>query len=115
MVGVFTLMATNQAVYRRGQSKAEAQQNARVALQTMMREIRVAGYDPSGVLATLPSPTAFQVANQNDLTFVADFDRDGVLDQVSYRLQGTQLVRASSSWSGTAFPAPASSELLRHA
>ena len=110
-VGAMTLYASNQDAYRRGQTQAESQQNARVALQSVARELRVAGYDPSGVVATLTSPTPIQVANANGLTFVADVTQDGVLDQVSYQLQGGRLVRSISSWDGTAFPTPVPGEL----
>ena len=96
---------------RRGQSRAEAQQNARVALQTAAREIRIAGYDLSDVVSTLTPPTAIRVTNQSDLTFVADVTGDGVLDQVSYRLQGGQLIRELASWNGSSFPAPVAGEL----
>ena len=111
MVCAFTLYASNQDAYRVGQSRAEVQQNARVALQTAAREIRIAGYDLSDVVSTLTPPTAIRVANQNDLTFVADVTGDGVLDQVSYRLQGGHLVRELSSWDGSSFPTPVAGEL----
>ena len=47
MVGAFQLVATNNTAYSLGQSRAEAYQNARAALDTMTREIRVSGYDRS--------------------------------------------------------------------
>jgi prepilin-type N-terminal cleavage/methylation domain-containing protein len=111
MVGAFTLYASNQDAYRVGQSQAEVQQNARVALEAAAREVRLAGYDLSGVLSTLTPPTAIQVANQSDLTFVADVTGDDVLDQVSYKLQGGRLVRELSSWNGSSFPTPVAGEL----
>lgn len=111
MVGAMTLFSSNQDAYRRGQLRAEIQQNARVALQMASREIRSAGYDVSGVMAGLTSPTAIQVANSNRLTFVADVTGDGVLNQVTYRRQGSQLIREFSSWTGSAFSSPASGEV----
>jgi prepilin-type N-terminal cleavage/methylation domain-containing protein len=111
MVGAFTLYASNHDALRQGQTKAEVQQNARVALQVAAREIRIAGYDPSGVLPTLTSPTAIQVANPNNLTFVSDVTQDGVLDQVTYQVRDNRLIREISSWNGSSFPAPATSEV----
>jgi len=74
-------------------------------------EIRTAGYDPSNVMTLMPT-TAIQVANANTLTFIADVDGNNVTDQVTYRLQGTQLIRDFASWGGAApFPAPASEQL----
>ncbi|MGH7371645.1 MAG: hypothetical protein ACREJK_07345, partial [Candidatus Methylomirabilales bacterium] len=36
---------------------------------------------------------------------------DNVTDRVTYRLQGTQVIRDFSSWIGAAFPAPAPDQL----
>jgi prepilin-type N-terminal cleavage/methylation domain-containing protein len=113
MVAAFALYASNQQIYHRGQTKAEAQQNARVALETASREIRIAGFDMSGVLDTLTPPTSIQAANASDLTFAADLNGDGVLDRVTYRVQNRRLIREFSSWNGSAFTAPTSSELAQ--
>jgi len=105
MVGALSLFATNGGVYKSGQSKAEVQQNARIALESAAREIRMAGYDHSGVImGTLTNHTSIQVGNASSLTFVADVTNDNTLDQVTYRISGTQFVRDFSSWNGTAFP-----------
>lgn len=111
MVGALTLVASNHDAYRRGMTIAETQQHARVALQKMDRELRMAGYDLSGVLETLTSPTSIQSAEQGDLSFVADVTGDGVLDQVTYRLSGTDLVRDIASWNGSSFSSSGSGEL----
>jgi prepilin-type N-terminal cleavage/methylation domain-containing protein len=106
LVGAASLFATNNSAYNAGQSKAEVQQNARVALESAAREIRMAGYDHSGVIAgSLTNHTSIQTGNATSLTLVADVTNDNVLDQVTYRLSGTQLVRDISSWNGTSFPA----------
>ncbi len=111
LVGAVSFFATNGGLYNRGQSQAEAQQNARVALEAIAREIRMAGYDHSGVIAALASPTSIQTGSSSSLTFVADATGDGVLDRVTYRLQGSQLVRDISSWNGTAFPTATTGEV----
>jgi len=106
MVGAVSMFATNSGVYRSGQSKAEVQQNARIALESAAREIRMAGYDHSGVItAALANHTSIQAGNASSLTFVADVTNDNVLDQVTYRIAGSQFLRDISSWNGTAFPA----------
>ena len=98
-----------------GGNKVEVQQTARVAMGIMANEIRTAGYDPSnppvGVIPGLASPWAIQVANANTLTFIADVDGDNVTDQVTYRLQGTQVIRDFASWGGGIFPVPVSEQL----
>jgi len=105
LVGAVTLFATNGGVYNTGQSKAEVQQNARIALESAAREIRMAGYDHSGVIDGLASPSSIQVAISGALTFVADVTGDDVVERVTYQRTGTQFVRDVATWNGTAFPA----------
>ncbi len=104
LVGVCTIYAASLKSFNRGQNKIEAQQNARVGIEVLARELRLAGYDPSDAINVLPT-TAIEVAAANTVTFIADVDGDAVSDRVRYGLQGTRLVRDSASWSGTAFPA----------
>jgi len=115
LIAVYTSFESGQKTVTWGETKAEVQQTARVAMGMMANEIRTAGYDPSnppvGVIPGLPSPTAIQVANANTVTFIGDVDGDNVTDQVTYRLQGTQVIRDFSSWIGGAFPAPAPDQL----
>lgn len=107
---VYTLYTASQTTFARGQGKVDVQQNARVAMGMVAREIRLAGYDPSDVINLLPT-TAIETAGANTTTFVADVDGDGATDQVTYRLQGTQLMRDFSTWNGAAFPPAASAEV----
>jgi prepilin-type N-terminal cleavage/methylation domain-containing protein len=108
--GVYTVYDSGRATVARGQNKVEVQQTARVAMDMMASEIQTAGYDPSNAMNLLPT-TPVQVANGSIITFIADVDGNNVTDQVTYRLQGAQLIRDFSSWNGATFPAPASEEL----
>lgn len=119
VVGAIYLMySTSHTTFTRGQTKIEVQQNARVAMEMVARETRTAGYDPSDALTTLGT-TAIQTANANSITFIADVDGDNSnpadgtpdTDQVTFRLNGTQLIRDFSTWGGAAFPAPTASVL----
>lgn len=111
MVGAFTLFATNNKIWAQGQSATETHQNARIAIDRMARELRIAGYDLSGVMAGLAIPTGIQSANASSVTFVCDVDRNGMLDQVTYNLSGSRILRGVSTWNGTTFPAAVSNEL----
>ena len=87
--------------YLTGSNQIEAQQAARVALERMVREIRGAGYNPTGAAACPPptkcpivgapglgNPTATALMIQNDL------DGDGTFEeQIAYTLNGTDLQR----------------------
>jgi len=108
---VYTTFTASHRTFARGEDKIEVQQTSRVAMGMAASEIRTAGYDPSNVMTLMPT-TAIQVANANTLTFIADVDGNNVTDQVTYRLQGTQLIRDFASWGGAApFPAPTSEQL----
>ena len=62
MIVIVVLWQQSQQAYFRGATAAELQQNARVALEQMTREIRQAGYDPCryiGVAGTCATTSAF--------------------------------------------------------
>ncbi len=112
LFAVYTMLTGNQATYARGENRVEIQQNARVAMRRMIREIRMVGYDPSSAIPAQASQTAVQIANANTITFIADLDGDNDADNipdtdwVRYQLQGSQLIRESSSWVGGAWTPP---------
>lgn len=113
LFAVYLMLITNQVTYARGENKVEIQQNARVAMRRVAREVRMSGYDPGSAIPAQASQTAIQVANANTITFIADLDGDDVSDQVTYRLQDNQVIRESASWVGGAWTPnpPVSSEL----
>ncbi len=110
LIAVYMSFESGQKTVTWGEIKAEVQQTARVAMGMMANEIRTAGYDPSNAITLLPT-TAVQAANPNTVTFIGDVDGDNVTDRVTYRLQGTQVIRDFSSWIGAAFPAPGPDQL----
>lgn len=109
--GALSFYLVHQRAMARGQEKIEVHQNARVALASVARELRMAGYDPDGVIPEQSSPTAILAADADTLTFLADVDVNGELDRVTYRLVGTNLVRETAPWNGSSFSARTSSEV----
>src|SRR3989304_6020528 len=75
---------------------SDAQQSARIALERMTRELREAGYDPTGL--GLP---ALVVAGPTRVAFQRDLNGNGVLDptreRVTYLLRGRGLRRAAGA------------------
>jgi type IV pilus assembly protein PilW len=122
---MYLVYVMSHTTFVQGTSQVELQQNARVGIDGMAREVRMAGYDPSGAIPTLGAaaqncttnppqgsgPFAVQVACANYISFVADVTGDGITDRVVYKLQGNQLQREIASWNGANFPAAVSSEL----
>ena len=105
VVAALLFFSTNTGAYRVGQVRAEGHQNARIGLDEMEREIRVAGYDLSGRMELLATPTAVQTAQAGQVAFVAELNGNAALDQVTYRLAGDQIVRDFASWNGASFGA----------
>jgi type II secretory pathway component PulJ len=111
IVGISTVYSRTHVLYMRGQNRVEVQQSARIALVTMMREIRSAGFDPSGAVAEQTAQAFVQAAESNRLVLLLDVDGDATTDRVTYRLEGQRLVREVSAWDGDEFLLPSSGEL----
>jgi len=106
MLGVTTFYVSNQRTYERGRAQVETHQNARVGLEMLARELRMAGFDPLDQIPLQATPSVFLVATADTLTFLADVSGDDTLDRITYRQQGDRLIREFSSWDGSGFPAP---------
>ncbi len=103
IAGVYLLYTTMQSTMSRGEMKADLQQNARVAMDRMVQELRMAGYDPSGIIPHLSVPprAAIRAATPNCVAFVADVTGSGTASQVTYSLSQTTLRRRESPWDGS--------------
>ena len=86
MAALLGLVQAGVGGYRWGSARIEAQQSARIALERMARELREAGYDPTGA-----GLAAVVTAEPTRVVFQRDLDGDGVLDptreQVAYLLR----------------------------
>ena len=102
MTGLLTFIMTGNQTYLTGSNQIEAQQAARVALERMVREIRGAGYNPTG--AACPPSKNCPIGGATDLdnlTFTAlmiqnDTNNNGTFEpteRVLYTLNGTDLQR----------------------
>jgi prepilin-type N-terminal cleavage/methylation domain-containing protein len=80
MLGLYLAFDTTWATYSRGQGRTDVQQNARVAMDQMARQIRIAGYFPEN-FTTPPAVPALanplQVASDNALAIYGDADGSG--------------------------------------
>ena len=92
VAATFTVLRQGEQGYLFAAAQLEAQQNARVALERMAREIRAAGFDPTGAgfpAIVSPAPTSFTIQN--------DWNGNGVIDAnneiVTYLLRSTTLRR----------------------
>jgi prepilin-type N-terminal cleavage/methylation domain-containing protein len=101
MTGLLTFMMSGNQTYLTGSNQIEAQQAARVALARMVREIRGAGYNPTGAPACPPAISCpivgapgFGNPANTALMIQNDLDGDGTFEeQIAYTLNGTDLQR----------------------
>jgi hypothetical protein len=96
MLAAYQVFDASRATYSSGQRKVDVQQNARAAMDELMRQIRVAGYFPENF--TTPPPATplvnpIQVAANNALAIYGDVDGSGVSNVFLYCLDGTLLRR----------------------
>ena len=108
MTGVYVLYTTMQSTLSRGELKSGLQQNARVGLDRMIQEIRMAGYDPSGAIGanfdlmkTLPPKAAIRAGSSTCLSFVSYRPSTITSAQITYSFSGTTLYRREDPWSGS--------------
>lgn len=92
MAGMVALLHAGLGSYGWGRARVEAQQSARTALERMVKELREAGYDPTGAKLA-----AVLEAGPERVTFQRDLNENGVIDptreRVSFFLRGTVLRR----------------------
>jgi len=99
VIGLFRVFDTTTVIYNSGQGKANVQQNARVAMDQMARQIRMAGNFPENF--TVPPPATalanpLPVATDSALAIYGDVDGSGASNVVLFCLNGTDLLMASA-------------------
>ena len=109
-IPLYTLFMAGNRTFNTGVDRAEIQQNARVALQSMSREIRMAGYEspglanpaclsPKAAACVLPTQVASRIGLRGDV------DGDGITEEVEYELRNCvnlicELARRERDWDG---------------
>src|SRR5512139_1886106 len=100
LLAAYQVFDASHATYSSGQRKVDVQQNARAAMDELMRQIRVAGYFPENF--TIPPPATplvnpIQVAANNALAIYGDVDGSGASNVFLYCLDGTLLRRTRAA------------------
>lgn len=92
LVATIGVLLQGQQSYLLGVAQLDAQQNVRVALERMAREIQAAGFDPTGAdFPAIVNPTPTSLTIQRDLNGNGMIDATG--EAVTYLLRGTTLRR----------------------
>jgi prepilin-type N-terminal cleavage/methylation domain-containing protein len=90
MAGIFVIQRSGQQAYLFGSNRVETQQNARVALDLMTRELRSSTCWSTPPLPGCPAPSTTALSSPTDITFVWD---DGAAHTIRYWQSGTNLNR----------------------
>ena len=98
VVPVLGLLFAGQQTFTEGDTSARLQQDLRVAVDRLTKDLRTAGYDPSGTGA----PAPFEFVGVSSLRFIGDADADGTTDLVEFRHDAElrNLIRESWRWAG---------------
>jgi prepilin-type N-terminal cleavage/methylation domain-containing protein len=75
LLALYLLYDVNQVTFVKGEQQADLQQNARIAMDRIVRDLRLAGYGfPTGATncAGFGVPSAISVADTTSITFCAD-------------------------------------------
>ena len=86
VIALFHIVETMQGAYRKGEGRADLQQDARIAMARIVRELRSGGLDPLGVIPHLPIRAVIQTAEPSRIAFVGDTNGDGRSKKIEYRL-----------------------------
>lgn len=112
LAAVYTMFITSLTTYTKGVGKADIQQNARYALDQMLQEIRMAGYEsPTLANPACPLPKTgacvFPVQNAAQINVRGDTDGDDITEEIEYLLQNCvnlicELAQRERDWDDTA-------------
>jgi len=96
LTSLYRLLDTNRTTYASGESKMNAQMNARVGVDEVNRELRMTGYYPENFDADNTNNitlNAVQVATDRFLAIAGDADNTGATNVFMFCLDGTTLRR----------------------
>lgn len=96
LVGIFQVFDPSSQAYSTSERKLDVQQNGRVAMDAMSRQIRMAGYFPENIDADntndISSPS-IQVATESALAIAGDLDGSGATNVFTFCLNNAGLWR----------------------
>lgn len=84
LLAIYMILDTSRADYAMGAARSDVQENIRVALESMARELRMAGYAPSNTPNDdcAAPPCGVTALTASSVTFQADLDGNNQTDKV---------------------------------
>lgn len=99
LMGIFQIFEPSNVAYLSSQRKLGVQQNARVAMDTMVRQIRMAGYFPENLDGDTSNDVAnpIQAASDTALAVAGDLDSSGASSAFLFCLDSSGLRRVKGA------------------
>ena len=99
LMGIFQIFEPSSAAYSASQRKLDVQQNARIAMDMMVRQIRVAGYFPENFDTDTTNDVAnsVQIATDAALAVAGDLDQSGTTNAFLFCLDTSGLRRVKGA------------------
>jgi prepilin-type N-terminal cleavage/methylation domain-containing protein len=90
LVGIFQVFDPSRSALQVSERKLDVQQNARVAMDRMSRQLRMAGYFPENLVPNPVNPlsNSIQVATESALSVTGDLDEVGTSSAYTFCLNG---------------------------
>lgn len=82
LLALYLMYDINQVTFIKGEQQADLQQNARIAMDRIVRELRLAGFDPQ--TPPVGCATAINSATATSVSFIADVTSDGTTEKIEY-------------------------------
>jgi prepilin-type N-terminal cleavage/methylation domain-containing protein len=104
LVGIFQVFDPSRNAYQVSERKLDVQQNARVAMDRMARQIRMAGYFPENVDTNNTNDLAnsIQIATESAISVAGDLDNTGASGVYTFCLDSSGLRRVGPGAIGVA-------------
>ncbi len=97
LTAVLSTYDSARRIYTRGSRKVDIQMNARLALDSLSRQIRSAGYFPENETASTPLTDSIRIATNNAIAIYGDVDNTGTSQVTLFCLSGTDLRRTEGA------------------
>ena len=114
LVGIFQVFDPSRNAYQVSERKLGVQQNARVAMDRMARQIRMAGYFPENIDNdnTNDLSNSIQVATESAISVAGDLDNTGASSAYTFCLDGAGLRRVQGAIGAAASYTCANGQLM---
>ena len=93
-VPIFAMLEGSSRVFARGDAAAGIHNDLRGTTDRLVRELRMAGYDPSATGCA----AAFEVTGATTVRFIADTDTDGTTDRIEYNYDAAARTVTRQFW-----------------